>query len=232
MEIKNLHHCNYNIGNVWTFHIYKNNKLVYSMEEQVPKIMYDEIEFDSEEERMFYLYCEELQEAGFIKRFTFHDISFTLSEKVTYEWIKKLKTKENKTESTLLQPHIYSPDFWIEWDCKAYNKFYLDIHDGKNKLDSVPFINNIDNNGNDIGSYIEIKPSFDMNNMTRLFVINSKWMYQEHRIYVQKIIPIGKKNCLFANTFVPQKAMFTLKTNKPKKYKFETKSLEQYVMDF
>jgi hypothetical protein len=195
----------------------------------MPKIMYNGIEFDSEEERLFFLYCEELKENGYIKNFTFQPNSFLLSDNVTFDWIKVMKTKEKKMVSTLLQPHSYTPDFWIEWNPKFYGKFYLDIHDGKNKLDSVPFINNIDNNGNDIGSYIEIKPSFDMNNMTRLFVINSKWMYQEHRIYVQKIIPIGKKNCLFANTFVPQKAMFTLKTNKPKKYKFETKSLEEFL---
>jgi hypothetical protein len=140
-----------------------------------------------------------------------------------------MTTKDKKMESTLLHPHIYSPDFKVIWNIKAWKKFYLDINDGKCKLDLVPFINNIDNNGEDIGSFIEIKPSFNMNNMTRLFSINQKWMWQEHRIYVQKIIPIGKNNCLFDKTFVPQKAMLTPKTKKTKSYKFKVKSLNEYI---
>lgn len=193
----------------------------------IMKIMYDGIEFDSEEERLFYIYCLELKEAGYIKEFTFHQESFVLSEPVKYTWIKKLKTKDKEMETTLLREHVYTPDFWILWDAKASGIFYLD-HDGATKLSDVPFVNNIDNGGDDAGTYVEIKAAFDFNNMTRLFTINSKWMYQEHNIYVQKIIPISKKKCLFADTFVPQKALLT-KTGKEKKYHFEVKSLKEYI---
>ena len=95
------------------------------------------------------------------------------------------------------------------------------------QLNKIPFISN------DVGCFIEIKPSFDMNNMQRLFSINQKWMYLEHEIYVQKVIPVGpKKTCLFAKTFVPQEAMLTAKTRKPKKYKFKTKSLTEFLGGF
>lgn len=192
----------------------------------MPRIIYNEIEFDSEEERLFFLYLEELKENDFIKDYTYHVKSFSLSEPVKYDWIKKNK----KVEGTLLQGHIYTPDFWIDWNWeKSLGIFYYDINDGKNKLDKIPFINNIDNEGNNAGSYVEVKPSWDMNNMQRIFAVNQKWIFQEYKILVQKIIPVGKKNCLFAQTFVPLEAMLTAKTKVPKKYKFKVKSLQDFL---
>ena len=198
----------------------------------MPKIVYNGIEFDSEEERLFYLYLEELKDNGYVRDFTFHVDSFVLSEPVKYSWAKKMKTKSKEMESTLLQGHVYTPDFKIIWNPKGYERFYFNIFDENKLFDKVPFVNNIGNDGNDIGSYIEVKPSFDMNNMQRLFSINQKWMWQEHKIYVQKVIPIGKNTCLFAKTFVPQEAMLTAKTKKPKKYKFTTKSLQEFLGGF
>jgi len=197
----------------------------------MPKIMYDGIEFDSEEERLFFLYVKELKQEGFVKEFSFHNKEFVLSEVVKFSWKKFLKTKEKDVETTLLHPHVYTPDFHIEWNPKAYGIFYCYIDD-EHKFGKIPFINNIDNNGDNIGSYVEVKPAFDMNNMTRLFTINQKWMFQEYMIYIQKVIPIGKNTCLFAKTFVPQESMFTPKTKKPKKYKFETKSLNEFIGGF
>jgi len=197
----------------------------------MPKIEYNGIEFDSEEERIFHLYLEELKTEGWVKDYTFHTKSFTLSEQVKYTWVKEMKSKKNEMESTLLQPHIYTPDFHVFWNKKALGIFYLNIHDGKNKLDSVPFINNIGNDGYDVGSFIEIKPSFDFQNMTRLAIINIKWVYCEYKILVQKITPVAKTKCLFKDTFVPEKALLT-KTGKNKKYHFEIKSLEDYVRSF
>lgn len=193
-------------------------------------IKFNGIQFDSEEERLFYLYLHELKENNWIKDFRYHVDSFLLSDVVKYEWKKYLKTKAVKKESTLLQPHYYTPDFQITWNPIAYRVFYLDINDGYKKLDTVPFINNIDKCGLDVGSYIEIKPSFDFKNMSRLAIINQKWMYAEHNIYVQKIIPISKTKCLFRDTFVPQKAMYT-KTGKIKKYHFPTKTLNEFVKE-
>jgi hypothetical protein len=197
----------------------------------MPKIEYNGIDFDSEEERLFYLYLLELQEAGWVKEFTFHVDEFVLSAPVKYKWIKELKTKKQVQESTLLQGHVYSPDYRIFWENRALGKFYINIFDNLNKIDEVPFINNINADGTDAGTYIEVKPSFDMNNMQRLFAINQKWVFKDYGILVQKIIPIGKPTCLFAKTFVPKEAMLTNKTKQPKKYKFVTKSLDEFLND-
>jgi hypothetical protein len=195
----------------------------------MPKIVYNGIEFDSEEERLFYLYVQELKDNGWIKDFSFHVDEFVLSETVKYKWTKEMKTKKVIQESTLLHGHVYSPDYKIYWEPKAHGIFYINICDCGAKIDTVPFINNIGADGKDAGTYIEVKPSFDMNNMQRLFAINQKWVFKEHNILVQKIIPIGKKTCLFAETFVPKEAMLTAKTKQPKKYKFETKTLSQFL---
>ena len=191
----------------------------------MPKIEYNGIEFDSEEERLFYLYLEELKDNGYVRDFTFHVDSFVLSEPVKYSWAKKMKTKSKEMESTLLQGHVYTADYKVIWEPKGWGKFWhYDIDNVQ--LNKIPFISN------DVGCFIEIKPSFDMNNMQRLFSINQKWRWQEHKIYVQKVIPIGKNTCLFAKTFVPQEAMLTAKTKKPKKYKFTTKSLQEFLGGF
>lgn len=187
------------------------------------KINYDNIDFDSEEERIFYCYLKELKDAGFVDDFICQPDPFVLSDKVEYQWVEKNKTKDITKTSTILQPHSYTPDFQIEWNEKAHGIFYYELFDG-NKLDKIPFVANDPKT-----SIVEIKPSFDYQNMTRLAMINMKMVYEIYGIYVQKITPIGKNCCLFAKTFLPKDAKYTLKTKQLKKYKFETISLEEFV---
>lgn len=178
--------------------------------------------FESEEERLFYLYCKELEEEGYIESFDYQPEPFILLEDVKYNWKKTLKTKIKEMESKLFQGHIYTPDFKIYWNEHSRNVFFNEIED-QVKLTEVPFI------AQDKISYIETKGAFDFNNMTRLAIINIKWVYDKYGIYVNKIIPNGKKTCLFAKTFVPKEAILTAKTKKPKKYKFKVNSLEDYL---
>jgi len=187
------------------------------------KILYDNIEFDSEEERLFYCYLRELKDVGFVDNFICQPDSFVLSENVEYQWTEKKKTKDVIRNSTILQSHSYTPDFEIEWNEKAYGIFYYELFDG-NKLDKIPFVANKPKT-----SVIEIKPSFDYQNMTRLAIINMKMVYEIYDVYVQKVTPVGKKDCLFAKTFLPQEAMYTAKTKQLKKYKFETISLDTFI---
>lgn len=190
------------------------------------KIKYNGIIFDSNEELEFYYYIEELKKNGFVNIFEYNTKSFTLSKPLTYKWIQKLKTKEIIKESTLLQAHVYTPDFYIEWNTKANEIFYLTLSSNK-KLDKIPFIAQQYNEK--IFSYIEIKPPFDYQNMTRLSVINRKWVMANFNIFVQTIIPSGKGNCLFAKTFVPQKALFTKKRKQRRVFKFEVRSLRDFL---
>ena len=200
---------------------------------------FEDIEFDSEEEELFWYYLEELKDKGFVDDFEYNTKSFTLSEPYKYTWLQELKTKEIKKESTLLQGHIYTPDFYIVWNEKAKGIFYELLNFNK-PLNKIPFIAQT---GYTTGSHllfnqeifeietsiIEIKPAFDFKNMTRLSIINQKWMMEKHNIYIQKIIPVGKNTCLFAKTFVPEKAKYTKKKKQLKKFKYPVRSLEEFL---
>ena len=61
--------------------------------------------------------------------------------------------------------------------------------------------------------------------MTRLFSINQKWMYSEHGIYIQKVIP----QKLFADTFTPKRYLMTDGGGQARKIKWDVKSLEEFV---
>lgn len=187
-------------------------------------IDFDGIKFDSEEERLFYIYVNELKDRGYIDEYEYHTNEYNLFDPVKIKWIKQLKTKQKNMEKSLLQGHIYTPDFHIFWTLKAYKIFYCDITDGE-YIGKVPFVNNVGQKyEEDRGTIIEIKPSFDFQNMSRMFIINQKWMWQKHDLYVQKIVP----QKLFEKTFTPEKALYT-KTGKIKKYKFKIRSFDKFI---
>lgn len=174
--------------------------------------------FDSKEELYFSFYLDELYKAGYISAYEPQPESYVLSPPIFFKYTKQLKTKTKQIVKKLTREHIYSPDFKILWTEKAYNVFSRNI-DCNADLKAIPFITNCQK------SIIEIKPIFDQNNMTRLFTINAKWMYQRHGIYVQKIIPVK----LFEATFTPRKYLLTDKTNRPRKLKYQPKTLNDFI---
>jgi len=191
-------------------------------------IEYDGIQFDSDGEVFCYHFLTELLKAGYVNNFIYQPESFILSDKIQYPYTqtRKLKTKEVVTEkqTTLLNAHEYTADFKIFWNDKAKDIFFGYITE-KKKLDNIPFIANYPKT-----SIIDVKPSFDFKGKTEKFIINSKWVYQKFGIYVQKITPVdSKKKCLFSETFVPEKCLYTAKTKKKKMYKFQVRTLKEYV---
>ncbi len=152
--------------------------------------------FDSDDEKFFSYWLEELEEEGLIRGWELHPTSFRLFEGLTVEKNIQLKTKTKTVEKTLLQPHIYTADFIIR---------------GKSDfLDSV-----FTRSGLEQYYYVEVKPPFDRYNMTRLFHVNQKWVYEKFGIYVNQVII----NTLFKQTFVPVKCAF-LKNGKGRNKRF------------
>jgi len=195
------------------------------------------LEFDSNEEIYFSWYLDELLKSGFIRKWKLHPITFELSDKKTYAWNEQLKTKVKIKEQTLFQPHNYTPDFLIEWTEKARSLFFNSTEDRAN-LKNVPFISQklANEHGDEVETtIIDIKPTFDQNNMTRLFSINQKWVYDKLGVYVQKIIPLSSKKPkvkgLFEKTFVPTKYLLTDKSKKARKINFKIKQLKQFLME-
>lgn len=176
-------------------------------------------QFDSAEEKYFSWYLDELKDTGYIENYEAQPESYVLSEPAFYNHAKQLKTKTKLIVKKLIREHIYTADFRIVWAEKARGLFFNKLIDPID-LSKVPFVSNYYS-----VSTVEIKPAFDQNNMTRLFAINQKWMYQKQGVYVQKIVPVK----LFEKTFTPKKYLTTDKSGKPRKLKYKPTSLEEFL---
>lgn len=199
--------------------------------------------YDSNEELWVSYYLSELKAAGFVDEWKSQPQEYVLSESVVYTWTQTLKTKNKIKSSALLQGHKYTPDFSISWNSCARNVFFNTIEDGIN-FKEIPFFAH---SGSNV-SIIDVKPAFDMKNMTRLFTINQKWVMDKFGLYIQKIITskelkhyhvVGNKkkkvyshstwSGLFPKTFVPERYFLTDKSGKPRKIKYEAIRLGEYL---
>jgi hypothetical protein len=196
-------------------------KYKFSTWDNLKNYINEKINWDSNGELHFKWYLDELIEKGFVEYYLIQPSSLLLSEKTDLFIVKK-----NNIDSTnLLHQHEYTPDFIIVWTELAKNIFYTDSTNYNKK---IPFYANNRPNQYNIKSdftIIEIKPSFDYKNMTRLFTINQKWVYSKFNMYVQKITP----EKLFEQTFTPNAFLTTDKTTKDRKIKFKTKTIYQFL---
>lgn len=180
---------------------------------------------DSDEEYYCLLYLEELMQAGYIYKIERAE-TYSLFDGLTnvYEEEKQLKTKVNIVEKrqVLLAAHEYTPEFVVKWTPKAINlliwKFYRDVNE---KFDK-PFI--YEQVAEYPVSFIEVKPAFDQNNMTRAFKINQKWMYEKWGIFVNLVQP----QKLMEETFTPREYLKT-PTGKTRVIHWPIKTLEEYI---
>lgn len=156
--------------------------------------------YDSYQELYFASWLEDLKSKGLVLDYQFNPDPFILSNKQTVKWNKQLKTKQKELHKSLLSPVSYTTDFKIVWNPKV---------DGLLIYKAEGVYNNISNHliysdENNV-SYIEIKPSFNYQNMNRHVRIKIAWVYQLYNIYVQIIDPI----VLFKSTFYPNRYMYT-----------------------
>lgn len=183
--------------------------------------------FDSYEELYFSWYLDELKANGFVSDSVYQPKTFLLSEKVSYGTIKPLKTKLKEEQHTILPPHAYTPDFQFYWNPKAVGVFckaFGDVVEYAHK-DCFFWANELPI---DCYSMIDVKPMFDMQNMTRQFIINQKWLYAKYGIYCQKVVP----EHLFERTFTPERYLKTNKSGKARSLKYKPKSLTEFLTTF
>lgn len=202
-------------------------------------LMYKGVHFDSDEEVFVAMWLQELQEVNFIKKWlrTKEAIKVTEGFKIPYTKITKLKTKikKEKKEHTVLRPSEYTTDFEVYWTFDGWDKF-INPTDVNNILFSPDkFL---------YASYynkpmlIEVKPSFDQNNMTREFKLNQKFLWDKYKIFVNLVEPLD----LFKKTFlpleaepyfrykkVPKKAMAAGKKTGDFKFDWKPKTLKQFL---
>jgi len=173
-------------------------------------------DFDSKEEMYFSWYLDELVDAGYVRNYDLHPREFILTNKQTVQVEKQLKTKVKVIEKTFLQPHVYTPDFYIRWLHNADDIFLSKIKGSGVFWAATPVL---------IDSFIEIKPTFSRYNMARVFSLNQKWMYNKYGIYVQLIKPFK----LFKDTFTPVRFLTTDKSGQARKLNYTPISLIEFV---
>jgi len=186
---------------------------------------------DSPEELWFRFWIDEVVEAGYIYSYHYHPEPYLLAPAFSYKYDKHLKTRTKELESNLLSPHIYSPDFLVNWHKSARGFFFLSISDQLN-LKSVPFVaQETEDGNNDYYSIVEIKAGFSKFHAGREFSINQKWMLQRFGVYVNKTI-ISNKTGLFKDTFCPEKFLLTDKAKQNRKLHFKSRTLEEFTHDY
>tara|TARA_R110001632_G_scaffold75782_1_gene172209 strand:- start:676 stop:1224 length:549 start_codon:yes stop_codon:yes gene_type:complete len=161
------------------------------------KPTFDGIEFDSNEEIEVYQWIQEAIKAGLIygPSLSYQPAPFLLSPRQSRKEYKRLKTKIKLVDKFLLHPHEYTADFEFEvtsTGCGCRLPFEM--------CDDGPYVT------------IDVKGSFNAHGGDRGFAINQKWVYAEHGVFVNKVVPAK----LFEKTWVPALARLTPKTKKIK----------------
>ncbi len=182
-------------------------------------------EVRSDEEWYFSWWLDELVKIGIINRYLYESNTFILSNAKSYPHLLIMKTKTKLTEKSLLEEHVYTPDFLIEWNEKYLNRFFRIINDETCTV-KCPFLAVRSTKDGKAYTFIEVKGDFDRNNMTRLFKITQKWLYDKYGLYVDLL----KLPTLFKRTWVPERFLKTNSTNQPRSINFKINTLNEYLM--
>lgn len=183
-----------------------------------------DITYKSNEELYMSWYLNDLSANNIINRYMYESNTFTLSKAKSYPILRLLKTKTKIDELSLLQEHVYTPDFLIEWN-EDYKNIFFRIIDDDTCTSKPPWFAIRSKQNNKPYTFFEVKPIFDQNNMTRCFRITQKWLYDKYGLYVELVtIPD-----LFKKTFVPSRYRLTDKSRQIRKINFNIRSIEEYI---
>ena len=180
--------------------------------------------YDSSGEMHFSWWLRELLSSGYIRGFVSQPPSFILSQQETYTISKQLKTKTKALPRELFPAHIYTTDFLIQWDNSAKGLFF-ELFDHYTPMVKPPMFWAHYNDKDGLYSYVECKPHYDQNNMTRLFKINQKWVFS----LFGKVINLAILPTFFESSFVPMRYLKTDKSDKDRKIDFPIVLLEDFI---
>ncbi len=180
--------------------------------------------FDSSEELHMYWYFKELQDKGYVKKIVTQPPTFPLLDPVKGRYIKEMKRVEDKViEETLLQGHSYTTDLRVDWNNNAIDLFCVRIKSYIKKSNYQIICNG---SFNDYFSFVEVKPIFDQNNMTRLVRNTIKLVFYIHRSFINLCVP----EKVFNKTFTPKRFLFTDISKQSRKIKYKNViTLEEFL---
>jgi hypothetical protein len=205
----------------------------------------------SKEEGYFYDWLLELKAQGYI-----HEIEiqprYDLTEAIYLPFLRTHKTKTKETTKvvsySVMQGMHYTPDFNVYWNMCALGKFVFveDYHIPSNFNDSRLHMffghreslaegllthGRITGHKDVIHTCIEIKGTFAsrQNSTAVKFPLLQKLLYDKHKVYVNKCMPLDKKKGIFCKTFTPKSYWLTEKSKKERKLSWTRVSVEQYI---
>lgn len=174
-----------------------------------------QFKYDSDEEMFFHHWLLELEEKGFIA--DIHRASAI-----------QLASPIVSTNGVLLAEGIeYTPDF--RFRVLKDGQFFQSITNPSVSCSSRKDYRLTYNE--DQICIVEVKPTFDMNNMTREVQIKRKWVYQLTNTFVELVKVPGSSNKgshLFSKTFTPQSYLFT-KTKKTRKMNYKVRLIGEVL---
>lgn len=182
------------------------------------KIKEDGYEFDSWEEVHFWWWCQALMRAGYIETFIVEPPSFKLTEPIIVEYHKPMKKVADKmVPEEIMKGNLYTCDALIKWTDKAKDIFFTSIDSTIRKKKSNALQYMIAHNSPQHGwySYVEVKPAFDQNNMTRLAKNNIKHVYSKFGKFINLVIP----EKLYNKSFTPVRFLTCNLSKKDRKLK-------------
>lgn len=181
---------------------------------------YRDLDYDSLEELYFFHWCYDLLDRGYIKSIVRAE-PYRLSDAITNNYIKRLKTKSKPMTQKVLDGHIYTPEVKIVWTERSLPILWVYGTPVKKDKEHL-FVAHKE--GNEIFSIVEIKPMHDFKNMERLVRLNIKWVLQVHNQWVNLI----KNEILFPLTFTPLIYLKT-PTGKKRKINFKIRTIESFL---
>lgn len=177
---------------------------------------YDGYEFDSNEEKEFYIWMREAISHNLIEPvWGYQPRTFELFDKTTVPVVKTMKTKLKTVDKHLLHSHTYDPDFRLRFTQKMRDLIGSDEY--PYSFVGFKFIKT------DVDIYIDIKGTFNKNK--RSFSIDQKWIYECYGIYVHEIVPTK----LFKATWCPEELRWTPKTKKPRAKYYDLPVITDFI---
>lgn len=195
-----------------------------------------DIKLDSNEEKYYIYWLDELVKANYILNYKYHVTIPILDNKyINLQVLRGKKKISEEHQFKLLSDITYEADFLIEWNTDMFHdngKFWFIENQCVNGLPSLLKTLHYAqlSDDNKILSYVDVKGTFAgiHNNSAVIFPIKQKLIYDKLGIYINSIKPLSDKG-LFAHTFTPQLYMKTDITKKDRVISWNTKTLEQYI---
>ena len=191
----------------------------------------EELVFDSESEKLFFDWANELKSAGLIESIKCQPAFNILEDK--FIPINRLKTRKKThvvEKHKILNGLIYTADFRIVWNEKLLNILFQPMDNLWNKPST--FYTQFNKDGK-YESYIEVKETNMHGNIARFSVVQ-RILYHTTGIYINPIKMFLGRGALFKNTFQPETLDLMIKTGKRRRKQFEKwdeKRINEYLKE-